>query len=217
MAMFEAVQTSTSTFGIWAIIVVAVVCLAIWLVGISVADNIQVRESLRWWRRLHAAEPVLGSHERALGGAEPARDGDGPLAVPGQRRGEVWGASRSVAGQDAVVAGHAAAGRQAAASQQAMTEPIPAQGPAPEPETAGTPGRHARQPTLDGAGDFRRDSAEADWRTEAPTRPDLPAQGAPTGRHAMPIQRSGDADRAERSLAGPDPARQDEDEDPGQR
>jgi hypothetical protein len=221
MAMFEAVQTRTSTFGIWAIIVVAVVCLAVWLVGISVADNMQARESRRWWRRLHAPEPALDSPEPALGGAEPTVGSAGPLAVPGQRRGEVRGASRSVAGQDAVVAGHAAAGRQAAASQQAVTEPIPAQGPAPEPETAGTRGRHASQPTLDGAGDFRRDSAEADWRAEPPTRPDLPAQadgparGAPTGRHAMPIQRTGDADRAERSLAGPDPAR--EDEDPGQR
>jgi hypothetical protein len=196
MAMFEAVQTRTSTFGIWAIIVVAVVCLAIWLVGISVADNIQVRESLRWWRRLHAPEPVLGSHERALGSAEPARDDAGSLPVPGQRAGDVRGAGRSAAGQ------------------QAVTEPIPAQGPAPETD-AGS-GRHAR-PVLDGAGDFRRDAAEADWRTEPPTRPDLPAQAAPTGRHAMPIQRTGDADRAERSLAGPEPARQDEDEDPGQR
>jgi hypothetical protein len=189
MAMFEAVQTRTSTFGIWAIIVVAVVCLAVWLVGISVADNIQVRESLRWWRRLHAPEPVLGSPEPALGSAEPApgsaepaRGSAGPLPVPGQRAGDVRGAGRSAAGQEAV------------------TEPIPAQGPAPEAD-AGS-GRHAK-PVLDGAGDFRRDAAEANWRPEPPTRPDLPAQ------------RTGDADRADRSLAGPDAARGDE--DPGQR
>jgi hypothetical protein len=109
--MVEAVKTSTSTFGIWAIIVVAMVCLAVWLVGITVADNVQARESRRWWRRLHAAAPVPAGARLA----------------------------------------------------EAVTEPIPAQ------------------------------------RTEEPpTRPDLPAQ------------RSGDADRAERSLAGPDPVRSDE-------
>jgi len=115
--MVEAVRTTTSTFGIWAIVAVALVVLAIWLVGISVADNIQTRESRRWWQRRHGSEPTLG-------GAEPA---------------------------------------------------------------------------LGGAGDFRRDAAEADWRTEAPTQPDLPAQ------------RTGDTDRAERSLAGPDPAGTDDD------
>jgi hypothetical protein len=198
MAMFEAVQTRTSTFGIWAIIVVAVVCLAVWLVGISVADNMQARESRRWWQRLHGPQPALGSPERALGTTEPAVGGAGPLPVPGQRRGDVRGAGRSAASQEA------------GAGQEAVTEPIPAQGPAPEPETVAEGGRHAR-PTLDGAGDFRRDSAEAHWRTEPPTRPDLPAQAAAPGRHAMPTQRTGEADRAERSLAGPDPARPDED------
>jgi hypothetical protein len=195
--MFEAVQTRTSTFGIWAIIVVACVCLAVWLVGISVADNIQVRESRRWLRlRLSARETALGSPEAALGSAESA-------AVPGQRRGDEQGAERPTAGQEA------------AARQETVTEPIPAQRPAPQPDAAAAGGRHAR-PTLDGAGDFRRDAAEADWRTEPPTRPDLPAQASPAGRPAMPAQRSGEADRAERSLAGPDAARPDEDEDPSQ-
>ena len=178
--MVEAVRTTASTFGIWAIVVVAVVCLAVWLVGISVADNMQARESRRWWRRLHAPESVPASA--------------GVSEIPGQRRGDER--------QEATV------------GQEAATEPIPAQGRSPEreseSETAAARGRHAR-PTLDGTGDFRRDSAEADWRTEAPTRPDLPAQTAPTGRHAMPTQRTGDADRAERSLAGQDAAREDED------
>jgi hypothetical protein len=179
--MVEAVQTSTSTFGIWAIVVVAVVVLAVWLVGISVADNIQTRESRRW-RQLRDSEP-----EAALVSPEPAKDRAGSSTVPGQRRGDE-GAER------------------AAASQAAAR------------------GRHAK-PALDGAGDFRRDAAEAEWRTEAPTRPDLPAQAAPTGRHAMPAQRTGDTDRAERSLAGPDRASTDPastvpastDDDSGQR
>ena len=81
----------------------------------------------------------------------------------------------------------------------------------PEQLAVDAAGRHAKptQPTLDGAGDFRRDAAEADWRTDAPTRPDLPAQAAPTGRHAMPAQRTGDTDRTERALA--DPGHQDDD------
>jgi hypothetical protein len=167
--MVEAVRTTTSTFGIWAIVVVAVVCLAVWLVGISVADNIQARQSRRWWRRLHAPEPVPASA--------------GMSEIPGQLRVDEQRAERSAVDQEA-------------------TEPIPAQRRAAElaaeSDTPAAPGRHAR-PTLDGAGDFRRDSAEADWRTEAPTRPDLPAQAAPTGRHAMPAQRTRDADRAQRS------------------
>jgi hypothetical protein len=241
VAMVEAVHTSTSTFGIWAIVVVAVVCLAVWLVGVSVADTMQARESRRWWRRLHASDQALAGREAALGDAGAWAD---PAADLYQLRGNVRGAELSAAGQEAadrvrVAAGldsaaaqraaagqEAATSQEAAAAQEAVTEPIPAQRPAPESESeaaepaaaepAAARERHAEQPALDGAGDFRMDSAEADWRTDAPTRPDLPAQAAPTGtgRQAMPRQRTGDADRAERSLAGPDPAR--EDEDPSQ-
>lgn len=146
------------------------IVLAVWLVGVSVADNIQTRESRRWWQRVHGSEP------------EPAVGSPVVSEVPGQRRGD-----------------------------EAVTEPIPAQPSAPE--TVAAQARHAMptRPTLDGAGDFRRDAAEADWRTDAPTRPDLPAQAGPSRRHAMPTQRTGDTDRAERSLAGPDAAVRDDD------
>jgi hypothetical protein len=43
--MVEAVQTTTSTFGIWAIIIVAIVVLAFWLAAITLADRSQVRAS----------------------------------------------------------------------------------------------------------------------------------------------------------------------------
>jgi len=48
---------------------------------------------------------------------------------------------------------------------------------------------------------------------DAPTMPDLPAQRAP-GQDAvqLPAQRTGESDRAERSLAGPGPQDNDEDE-----
>jgi len=38
---------------------------------------------------------------------------------------------------------------------------------------------------------------------DVPTRADLPARPAAGGQHAMPAQRTGDADRAARSYAGP--------------
>jgi hypothetical protein len=87
------------------------------------------------------------------------------------------------------------AGEQAAqVPEQAVREPADARG------------RHARDETAPPG--------------EAPTRVDIPAQpgeasaqpAAESGRHAMPTQRTGDADRAERTRAGqgtPD------DEDPG--
>jgi hypothetical protein len=223
--MLEAARTTTSTFGIWAIIVVTVVLLGVWLVGISIADNMQTRESRRWKQR-HRPEP-----ESALGS-------EGVSEVPGQRRGEERVPERPAVGHEAAAGPDVAhrkplaataealgqglrsalnhnldpgrgpvAGHDAVADPPLLQQPTPEQ-PTPEIETKPTAaqGRHAKsaQPTLDGAGDFRKDSAQAQWRTEAPTRPDLPAQAAPPGRHAMPTQRSGDADRAERTFAGPD-------------
>jgi hypothetical protein len=97
-------------------------------------------------------------------------------------------------------AGGSVAGAQAAEiPEEAVHEPIV------------TPGRHVRdEPVPQGPVP----------QGETPTRADIPAQpgeapaqpAAEPGRHAMPTQRTGDADRAERSRAGqgtPD------EEDPG--
>jgi hypothetical protein len=73
-------------------------------------------------------------------------------------------------------------------------------------DPAGARGRHARD--------------EHAAEDETPTLADIPAQpaagsdqpGAAPGRHAMPTQRTGDADRAERSRAGQGTPEQ---EDPG--
>jgi hypothetical protein len=92
-------------------------------------------------------------------------------------------------------AGGSVAGAQAAEiPEEAVHEPIV------------TPGRHVRD--------------EPNPQGEAPTRADVPAQpgeapaqpAAEPGRHAMPTQRTGDADRAERSRAG---QRTPDEEDPG--
>jgi hypothetical protein len=192
--MVEAVRTTQSTLGIWVIIAVAMISLAAWLVGVYVADNYQTRLS-RQRRRTGAPGPVLTG-----AGVSPAAS-----SIPGQRRD---------AGQP---------------------EPEPA--PEPTPETAAARGRHARPGDYYAAADYYGTAdykaaektpagnpesrargvgdAATGGQADAPTRPDLPAQpGQPsTGRHAMPAQRSGDSDRAERTYAGPDADQQDDDQD----
>ena len=133
--MVEAARTTASTGAIWAIVIVAVVALAFWLVAIYLADRSQVRAS---GRARAATWPVYA----------------GPWArgsMPDEQAGEI--------------------------PEQAAPEPAEARG------------RHVRdEPATEG---------------ETPTRVDVPAQpAAGSGRHAMPAQRTGDADRAERSRAG---------------
>ena len=193
-AMVEAVRTTASTFGIWAIVAVAMICLAAWLISVYVANGQQTRLS-RTRRRMDAPRPVLGESEGAAAAA----------SIPGQRRD---------AGQPGLA-------------------PEPASASEPTPETVATRGRHARAADYYAAADFyavadykaaeKRPGgdaaasgrtvgrgAEGGGQADAPTRPDLPAQAAPTGRHAMPSQRSGDSDRAERARAGTDADRQDD-------
>jgi hypothetical protein len=185
--MVEALRTTQSTFAIWVIVAVAMISLGVWLVGVYVADSYQTRLSRQ--RRMETPGPALG------------QAGVPTSAIPGQRQ---------EAGQ-------------------------PAAAPEPElaAETAAARGRHARPGTDYYAGadyyasaDYKaaeqpppgnpetRPRGVADpepgGQADAPTRPDLPAQAAPTGRHAMPSQRSGDSDRAERTYAGPDANREDD-------
>jgi hypothetical protein len=188
--MVEAVRTTQSTFGIWVIVAVAMISLAAWLVGVYIADSYQTRLS-RQRRRMGAPGPVL------TGAGESAAS-----SIPGQRRD---------AGQP---------------------EPEPA--PEPTQETAAARGRHARPAEYYAAADYYGTAdykaaektpaghpetmargvgdAATGGQADAPTRPDLPAQPS-TGRHAMPAQRSGDSDRAERTYAGSDADHQDDDED----
>jgi hypothetical protein len=189
--MVEAVRTTQSTFGIWVIVAVAMISLAVWLVGVYIADSHQTRMSRQ--RRIDAPEPALGEA------------GVPSSAIPGQRR------------------------------ESAQPAPEPESEPEPElaSETAAARGRHARPGTdyyaaadYYATADYKAaekppagspetsprgvDDPERGSQADAPTRPDLPAQAAPTGRHAMPTQRSGDSDRAERTYAGPDANRQDD-------
>jgi hypothetical protein len=79
------------------------------------------------------------------------------------------------------------------------------------PANAGLPGRHVRSENV--PEEYEIDEYESDTQTRpdvifTPPRPTGPAR--PASGYAMPAQRSGDADRAERSHAGPPPSRDDE-------
>jgi hypothetical protein len=210
--MVEAVRTSASTFGIWVIVAVAMIALAVWLVGIYVADGYQTRLS-RQRRRVDAPGPTLSD------AGVPAS------AIPSQRRD---------AGQPAPEPEPEPEPEAVAAPRGRHARPWAGHSATDHPDTA--------RPRTDGLRtDFRTDGPLTDVETDlqkdaparsdvpaqadAPTRPDLPAQPTqpaqsarpdlpaqptPTGRHAMPTQRSGDSDRAERTYAGPDADREDD-------
>ncbi len=75
--MGEAARTTQSTFGIWAIVAVAMICLAAWLISVYVADGQQTRLS-RLRRRMDAPGPVLTGTE-----------GSAAASIPAQRR-DAW-------------------------------------------------------------------------------------------------------------------------------
>ena len=115
--MVEAVRTMASTAGTWAIVIVAVGALAFWLVGIFVADRMQVRASGRsrvftWPSYPGTSTPGSVAGEQAAEISEhgvpgqrrqeqaPAAETPTP-SMPRQRTGEGDRAERSYAGQRA--------------------------------------------------------------------------------------------------------------------
>jgi hypothetical protein len=195
-AMVEAVRTTQSTFGIWAIVAVAMICLAAWLISVYVADGQQTRLS-RMRRRMDAPAPVLSEAEESAAASIPGQRRDA-----GQPEPETASASEAVAaqGRHARPADYYAAADFYAVADYKAAEKRPA-------GNTGTSGRESGRAEASGA---EASGAEAGGQADAPTRPDLPAQAAPTGRHALPSQRSGDSDRAERARAGTDADGQDD-------
>src|ERR1700728_2835021 len=74
-AMVEAVRTTASPAAIWAIVVVAVVCLAFWLIAVSYADS---HPYVRQRRLPNMPGPVLGGMHEAEGGRSVAPNRDAP-------------------------------------------------------------------------------------------------------------------------------------------
>lgn len=167
--MVEAVRTNASTFGIWAIIAVAMICLAVWLVSIYIADGEQTRMS-RLRRQMGARRAAVG---------EPTAP---TASIPGQRRDSGQPEPESVAvaqGRHAKPGADYAAATDSAGTGSRETD---------SPETD-------RRETDVIRTDFRADGPLTRVQTEAetaarpggpeadaPTRPDLPAQQpAPDG------------------------------------
>jgi hypothetical protein len=207
-AVVEAVRTNASTFGIWAIIAVAMICLAIWLVSIYIADSKQTRLS-RLRRQLAAPAAAVGE------AAAPT------ASIPGQRRD-----SGQPEPENAALARgrNARPGADYAATDSAETGSPQTRSPQTDSPQTRSPQTDSRETDVIRT-DFRADGPLTHVQTEAqtaarsdrpaqadaPTRPDLPAQEpAPMGRHAMPTQRTGESDRAERTFAGPDANSQDD-------
>ncbi|WP_300612585.1 hypothetical protein [Trebonia sp.] len=103
--MIEAVKTTASPTAIWVIVVVAVVCLAIWLGGI-----LWLGEHPLWAHHMETdmPGPVLGGVHVAEGGRSvspnreaPATFTEPPAQVPSQRTGVADQPEHSGAGQGA--------------------------------------------------------------------------------------------------------------------
>ena len=122
--MVEAAQTTASPAAIWAIVIVAVVALAFWLVAIYLADRSQVRAS---GRNRPATWPAYAGSS-ARGGMA----GDQGPQIPEQ-------ASRDPAG----ARGRHARDEPAAEDETPTLADIPAQPAAGSAQPGGAPGRHA--------------------------------------------------------------------------
>jgi hypothetical protein len=118
--MVEAVHTTASPAAIWAIVVVAVACLAFWLVAVGFAD---AHPRIRHRQISDMPGPVLGGMHVAEGGRSVSPNRDAPAVfteplsgVPAQRSGEPEPAGASAAAeQSATAAGPAGADRRGTA------------------------------------------------------------------------------------------------------
>jgi hypothetical protein len=156
--MVEAVRTTASPTAIWAIVVVAVVCLAFWLIAVAYAD---AHPYVRQQRLPDMPGPVLGGMDQAEGGRSVAPNRDSPAeggdladlaaATPGagQPGAAAEASQRQVPGQrgpqapaEPVAARGAEPGPRGEGAGDAPTEPIPAQRGAPaDTEAANRAGR----------------------------------------------------------------------------
>jgi hypothetical protein len=155
--MTEAVRTTASPAAIWAICVVAVVCLAFWLFMINYADR---HPYVRHRRLPDMPGPVLGGIHLAEGGRSvaPNRELPADLTIPEP---QVPPQRTPQPSSEPTTAGAPA---QPAAALRTQPGPVPAQRAAPGGTTVGgtTPA------------DTADDTAD-DTRAEAPTEP-IPAQ-----------------------------------------
>jgi hypothetical protein len=176
--MDEAVRTVASPAATWVIVSVMLVVTAFMVGAALVADWWQARDQER--SRLPGATGVaagVAGHGTAVGGAAAETPGVTRTAEPA-----------TAAEPTTATAAEPAAAESAAAAERAMAGyAIPGQRSGSAP---GSGGRHRRP--------------EAEPADAAAAGPDRPADRGAPGRHALPEQRGGGADRAERSSTGAD-------------
>jgi hypothetical protein len=210
--MVEAVRTTQSTFGIWVIVAVAMISLAAWLVGVYIVDNYQTRLS-RQRRGLDGPGPVLGAAGGPSAASVPGqrRDAGQPEPAPEQPAPEPARESVAARGRHARPAEYYAAADYYGTADYKAAERPPAGYPEVRPRGV-EEAEAARQADAPTRPDLPAQPTQADIPAQAgePTQAEGPAEAAPTGRHAMPTQRSGDSDRAERSSVSPDADREDD-------
>jgi hypothetical protein len=183
-AGIEAAKTTASPAEIWGIVVVAVACLAFWLSMINWADR-NPRYKHSQIPDMHG--PVLGGIHFATGGRSVAPNRDAPalFTEAEEEAEEAYEMAGATTRADAPAEAAAAGG---AGGAPAEGRPwVPSQRPA-EPQQAPV---EAAQASADQA-------AEAQSTGQASAAAD------------MPTQRTGESDRAERSVTGPADQRGDE-------
>jgi hypothetical protein len=181
-----AVRTTASPTAIWVIVVVMVLCTGILVAAPAIADSRQARASRR--------AAGLFSLESTPSAAAPA----GLSQQAGQPAGRTGGPTEPAGAEprQAEAASGAAVAAEPVPGGPARGEPVPAQRSGSD---SGAGGQAPGQPAagLDPVRRHRRGEGDNDAGPagEAPTLPDMP----PVGRQAMPAQRGGDGDQAERS------------------
>jgi hypothetical protein len=216
-SMSEAVRTMASPAATWVIVVISTI-LALFLATAAFFMDLRVARTQRRERML-GIEPEAGDAWAMEAGSEWPRLSQALLAAAGVRQSEA-AQIRSGVPAAGVATRHDSPAQRAAPAEQPEPAAKRAEAaqyaaePQAEPPTVPIPAQRAkaRQGTQDAAAG-RRTGPDDGTPGDTPTMPDLPAQQA-AGPDAvrMPKQRTGESDRAERSLAGPAPQDDDEDE-----
>jgi hypothetical protein len=212
--MSEAVRTMASTAATWVIVVMATI-LALFMATAAMFQDLRVARMQRRERELGMG-PELGTvgtqWPRLTDVTMWPRLSEALLAAAGVPPSAAAKIRTGMPAADTATRPEIPAQRAAPAEL-----PTPAQYAAQaqeEPPTVPIPAQRARatQGTQDAAAG-RHTGPDDATAGDTPTMPDLPAQQA-SGPDAvqMPRQRTGESDRAERSLAGPAPQDDDEDE-----
>jgi hypothetical protein len=142
--MYEAAQTNVSAAGIWAIVAVAVACLAFWLIAIAFASR---DPGVGHPHTPDLSGPVLGGMHVSdcARSVSPSRDSAATFA---DSEADAFAAGARTAWADASEAGGAETGDAETGDADAPARPTPGATPVPSPRAADQPaGTQTKQPS----------------------------------------------------------------------